>query len=103
MYNRCVWSDPLALHEAELAVDGKWAAQLWVRQGAPGSSMRTLAGRAAAAAAAAAAPVSEVAEVASKLSTGAGMVRDRGGGGGAQGELRHVRLPAGEIRGMTIG
>ena len=78
-------------------------AQLCVRQGAPGS-MRTLAGRAAAAAAtaAAAAPVSEVAEVASKLSTGAGMVRDRGGGG-AQGELRHVRLLAGEIRGMTIG
>ena len=46
--------DPTAMHSAEMAVDEKWVAQTWVRQGPPGR-MATMAGRAEATAAAAAA------------------------------------------------
>jgi hypothetical protein len=77
--------DPLALHEAEPAVDEKWVAQLWVRQGAPGG-MRTMAGRTAAADAAVEAEAMQ-----------------GGDSGAAAAALQHVRLPSQEIRGMRVG
>ena len=50
--------DPLALHEAEPAIDEKWVCQTWIRQGQPGD-MATMEGRAAGAAKAAAAEVAD--------------------------------------------